>query len=183
MLRPFEEHEDVLFSAPQCWTFDGRLYEGMRTRVRDRFGLIQGMCRVPGHEDLAGHPDLTAAAGPILAVDRRRFLEVGGYDPIYFPGRIEDLDLGFRGWMAGYRGYYVPGSVAYHHGFGTFDSVLGMARSDRLARRNTLIFMWKNTAGARLLAHLLWLSRSVSGANCCAVDSTPARPWLRPPRG
>ena len=32
-----------------------------------------------------------------------------------------------------------------------------MARSDRLARRNTLIFMWKNTAGARLLAALAWL--------------------------
>ena len=48
------------------------------------------------------------------------FLGLGGYDPIYFPGRIEDLDLGFRGWMAGYRGYYVPESVAYHWGFGTF---------------------------------------------------------------
>ena len=69
-------------------------------------------------------PDETAAAGPVLAVDRRRFLELGGYDPIYFPGRIEDLDLGFRGWMAGYRGYYVPESVAYHWGFGTFASAV-----------------------------------------------------------
>jgi GT2 family glycosyltransferase len=115
------------------------------------------MCRVPGHEAVVGLPDLTAAAGPVLAVHRRRFLEVGGYDPIYFPGRIEDLDLGFRGWMAGYRGYYVPESVAYHRGFGTFEAELGLARSDRIAQRNSLIFMWKNTAGARLLAHLGWL--------------------------
>jgi N-acetylglucosaminyl-diphospho-decaprenol L-rhamnosyltransferase len=157
LLRPFDDHDDALFTAPMCWTFDGRTYEGMRTRVRTRFGLVQGMCRVPGHENLVGTADLTAAAGPVLAVDRRRFLEIGGYDPIYFPGRIEDLDLGFRGWMAGYRGYYVPESVAYHRGFGTFESELGMARSDRLARRNTLIFMWKNTAGVRLLTHLLWL--------------------------
>jgi GT2 family glycosyltransferase len=157
LLRPFDEHDDVLFTAPLCWTFDGRTYEGMRTRVCTRFGLVQGMCRVPGHEEVVGFPDLTAAAGPVLAVDRRRFLEIGGYDPIYFPGRIEDLDLGFRGWMAGFRGYYVPESVAYHRGFGTFESELGLARSDRLARRNTLIFTWKNTAGARLLAHLLWL--------------------------
>jgi GT2 family glycosyltransferase len=115
------------------------------------------MCRVPGHEEVVGLKDLTAAAGPVLAVHRHRFLEIGGYDPIYFPGRIEDIDLGFRGWMAGYRGYYVPGSVAYHHGFGTFHKELGLGRSDRLARRNTLLFIWKNTAGARLLAHLLWL--------------------------
>jgi GT2 family glycosyltransferase len=164
LLRPFEERDDVLFTAPQCWTFDGQTYEGMRTRVRTRFGLVQGMCRVPGHEQVVGFPDLTAAAGPVLAVDRRRFLAIGGYDPIYFPGRIEDLDLGFRGWMAGYRGYYVPESVAYHHGFGTFESELGLARSDRLARRNTLIFTWKNTAGSRLLAHLLWLPIRLAAA-------------------
>ena len=126
----------------------------------------------------------------MLAVDRRRFLEIGGYDPIYFPGRIEDLDLGFRGWMAGYRGYYVPESVAYHQGFGTFESELGMARSDRLARRNTLIFMWKNTAGARLLAHLLWLPIRLGATlvrgrfDFAAADDrgpAPARPrcWRR----
>ena len=91
--------------------------------------------------------DLTAAAGPVLAVDRRKFLELGGYDPIFFPGRIEDLDLGFRGWMAGYRGYYVPESVAFHRGFGTFEPQLGKGRCDELASRNTLIFMWKNTSG------------------------------------
>jgi N-acetylglucosaminyl-diphospho-decaprenol L-rhamnosyltransferase len=157
LLRAFEEHDDALFSAPLCWAFDGRTYEGMRTRVRMRYGLVQGMCRVPGFEQTVNTAGETAAAGPVLAVDRRRFLELGGYDPIYFPGRIEDLDLGFRGWMAGYRGYYVPESIAYHWGFGTFASELGMARSQRLASRNTLIFMWKNTSGARLLAHLLWL--------------------------
>ena len=109
---------------------------------------------MPGFERVLDRPDLTAAAGPVLAVDRRKFLELGGYDPIFFPGRIEDLDLGFRGWMAGYRGYYVPESVAFHQGFGTFEPQLGKGRCDELASRNTLIFMWKNTSGARLLAHL-----------------------------
>ena len=157
LLRPFEEHDDALFSAPLCWTFDGRTYEGMRTRVRMHYGLVQGMCRVPGFEKALNQADETAAAGPVLAVDRRRFLQLGGYDPIYFPGRIEDLELGFRGWMAGYRGYYVPESIAYHWGFGTFASELGMTHSRWLASRNTLIFMWKNTSGARLFAHLFWL--------------------------
>jgi GT2 family glycosyltransferase len=157
LLAVFQTHDDALFSAPLCWTFDGRTYEGMRTRVRTRYGLVQGMCRVPGFEQVIAKPDLTAAAGPVLAIHRRRFLALGGYDPIYFPGRIEDLDLGFRGWMAGYRGYYVPESVAFHQGFGTFEPELGQARCDLLARRNTLIFMWKNTSGARLLSHFFWL--------------------------
>jgi GT2 family glycosyltransferase len=164
LLRVFEDHDDVFFSAPCCWTFDGRTYEGMRTRVRSRFGLVQGMSRVPGFEEVIEREDLTAAAGPVLAVDRRRFLALGGYDPIYFPGRIEDLDLGFRSWMAGFRGYYVPQSVAYHKGWGTFEPQLGKDRCDELASRNTLLFMWKNTGGARLLLHLLWLPIRFGGS-------------------
>jgi N-acetylglucosaminyl-diphospho-decaprenol L-rhamnosyltransferase len=157
LLAVFEDHDDALFSAPLCWAFDGRTYEGMRTRVRSRFGIIQGMCRVPGFERVLDQGDLTAASGPVLAVDRRRFLALGGYDPIYFPGRIEDLDLGFRGWMAGYQGYYVPEAVAYHQGFGSFGPQLGEAVCNALASRNSLIFTWKNISGARLLSHFLWL--------------------------
>jgi GT2 family glycosyltransferase len=157
LVRAVAEHPDALFAAPQCWTFDGRVYEGMRTRVRTRFGLVQGMCRVPGHEALVGLPDLTAAAGPVLAVDRHKFLVLGGYDQVYFPGRVEDLDLGFRGWMAGWRGYYVPESRASHRGFGSFGPAFGRAGCDRLAVRNTLIFAWKNLSGRRLAEHLVWV--------------------------
>lgn len=157
MVAAFVEHDDALFSAPLCWTFDGREYEGMRTRVRTRFGMVQGMCRVPGFEEVAARPDLTASAGPVLAVDRAKFLAIGGYDPLYFPGRIEDLDLGFRGWMAGWRGYYVPQAVAYHRGFGAFGPAFGPDGCDRLAARNTLLFAWKNLSGRRLAGHLAWL--------------------------
>lgn len=148
---------DALFSAPLCWDFDGILYEGMRTRVRTRFGLVQGMARVPGHEEARAIPDLTASAGPVLAVDRAKFVSLGGYDRLYFPGRIEDLDLGFRGWMAGYSGYYVPESIAYHRGFGSFGPAFGTTGCDELAARNSLLFAWKNLSGPRLLEHLAWL--------------------------
>ena len=147
----------ALFAAPLCWGFDGQTYEGMRTRVTMRRGLVDGRCRVPGHLEAADRPDLTASAGPVLAVDRRKFLALGGYDPVYLPGRIEDLDLGFRGWMAGYRGLYVPASVAYHRGFASFGPAFGARGCDRLAARNTLLFAWKNLAGRRLAVHLAWL--------------------------
>jgi GT2 family glycosyltransferase len=157
LVRAFDHHDDTLFTAPLCWAFDGQVYEGMRTRVRTRYGLVQGMCRVPGHEKVLDQPALTAAAGPVLAIDRCKFLAIGGYDPLYFPGRIEDLDLGFRGWMAGWRGYYVPESVAYHRGFGSFGPQVGPEACDRLAARNTLLFAWKNLSGRRLASHLAWL--------------------------
>ena len=157
LLDALVTNENCLFAAPLCWTFDGREYEGMRTRVRTRFGLVQGMSRVPGFERHVHRPDRTAAAGPVLAVDRRKFLALGGYDPVYFPGRIEDLDLAYRGWMAGWAGLYVPASVAYHKGFGSFGPAFGRSGCDTLAARNTMIFAWKNLSGRRLAAHLAWL--------------------------
>ncbi len=157
LLKSLEVHPDALFSAPQCWTFDGQTYEGMRTRVRMRFGLIQGLCRVPGFEASVTTADLTASAGPILAVNRQRFLELGGYDPLYFPGRIEDLDLGFNAWMRGWKGYYVPESLAYHKGFASFEPAFGQGGCDLLAARNSLLFAWKNLTGLRLIQHAAWL--------------------------
>ncbi len=105
----------------------------------------------------------------MLAVDRRKFLELGGYDPIYFPGRIEDLDLGFRGWMAGYRGYYVPESVAFHRGFGTFEPQLGKGRCDELASRNTLdLHVEEHQRGPAVGA----LSLAADPVGVCAVART-----------
>ena len=65
LLEPFARSDDAFFSAPLCWTFDGRTYEGMRTRVRSRFGLVQGMCRVPGARGRrpARRPDRGGRAG------------------------------------------------------------------------------------------------------------------------
>lgn len=150
-------HPDALFSAPFCLGFDNKTYEGMNTRVRYRFGLIQGVCRIPGYQTKMHSPGLTASAGPVLAVCRQKFLAIGGYDPIYFPGRIEDLDLGFRGWLRGWRGLYLPRSKAWHKGFGSFEPAFGTAGCDHLALRNTLIFTWRNIRGPRLFMHFLWL--------------------------
>lgn len=166
LLACLERSEDALFAAPQCWTVDGRVYEGMRTRVRSRFGLVQGLCRVPGHERTVEVGDATASSGPVLAVHRERFLRLGGFDPMYFPGRLEDLDLGFRGWMAGWKGYYVPESLAYHVGMASFGAAFGAAGCDRLAARNTFLFCWKNLSGARLKLHLAWMPPRLLHAAC-----------------
>ena len=156
LLDVFDRHADALFAAPAVLDVRRLALRGHADCAFGRGSVwCRGCLRVPGHEAVVDRPDLTAAAGPVLAVDRIKFLKLGGYDALFHPGRIEDLDLGFRAWMAGGRGYYVPESLAYHKGFGTFAPVLGDARCDGLAMRNTLIFTWKNLQGARLIAHLL----------------------------
>jgi GT2 family glycosyltransferase len=49
---------------------------------------------------------------------RSALLEVGGFDEDYFC-YVEDVDLGFRLRLAGFRCLYVPLSVAHHVGSGT----------------------------------------------------------------
>jgi GT2 family glycosyltransferase len=49
---------------------------------------------------------------------RSALLEMGGFDEDYFC-YVEDVDLGFRLRLAGYRCLYVPSSVAHHVGSGT----------------------------------------------------------------
>jgi N-acetylglucosaminyl-diphospho-decaprenol L-rhamnosyltransferase len=144
LVEPLLLEEKCFMTAPLCWLFDGQTYEGLQTAIRWRWGLIQAISDYPGYERVMHRPCLTASAGAVMAVDRRRFLELGGFDPLYLPGRLEDLDFAYRGYLAGYHARYVPAAVAYHKGEATFRRELGEERSTAIALRNTLLFHWKN---------------------------------------
>lgn len=145
-------------AAPLCWHIDGQTCEGFKTAVRWRWGLVQATGRFDGHERQVRKPGLTASAGAAMAVDRRRFLELGGFDPLYLPGRIEDLDFAYRGYLAGYHARYVPEAVCHHEGMATFGAVFGEQGCDHLALCNTLLFQWKN------LSHPAHRARQIAGA-------------------
>ena len=152
LLAPSVGRQACFMTAPLCWRFDGKTYEGFRTAVGWRWGLVQATALFPGYERALHRASLTASAGAALAVDRRLFLALGGFDALYLPGRIEDLDFCFRGYQLGYQARYVPTAIAYHRGQTTFDRELGHDASRFLALRNTLLFQWKNLRSPR---HLL----------------------------
>jgi len=177
LIRPQAEGESACFmTAPLCWRFDGRTYEGFKTAVGWRWGLVRATALFPGHGPAIRQPGLTASAGAALAVDRDRFAELGGFDPLYLPGRLEDLDFAFRGYLAGYHARYVPQSVAYHLGMATFGEVFGPAGCDQLALRNTLLFQWKN------LRHPAHLARQLVGLPARLALDLLRAPWTEPGR-
>ncbi|OYV82797.1 MAG: hypothetical protein B7Z73_16790, partial [Planctomycetia bacterium 21-64-5] len=157
-------------TAPLCRLFDGQTYEGLQTALRWRRGLIQAVSDYPGYERVMHRPCLTASAGAVMAVDRRTFLELGGFDPLYLPGRLEDLDFAYRGYLAGYHARYVPDALAYHKGEATFRQEMGAVRSQALALRNTLLFHWKN------LRHPWHVARHLA-----SLPIRLACDWLRAP--
>jgi|GEM_PF-68312 len=131
-------------TAPRCRSWAGGEYEGLKTAVGWRRGLVQATSLYDGHQQHTQRPGLTASAGAVMAVDREVFLRLGGFAPLFLPGRLEDLDLAFRAYQQEYVAEYVPESVAFHIGQATFAREFGTAGCDHLALRNTLLFQWKN---------------------------------------
>jgi GT2 family glycosyltransferase len=157
LIAPLLESSSCFMSAPLCWRFDGKTYEGFKTAVRWRWGLVQATALFPGHKAGIHRTGLTASTGAVMAVDVGRFVELGGFDPLYLPGRLEDLDFALRGYQAGYHARYVPEAVAWHLGMATFAPVFGESGCERLALRNTLLLQWKN------LRHPLHVARQLIG--------------------
>jgi GT2 family glycosyltransferase len=109
-----------------------------------------------GHHLRAGHPvsagsthlqpTIFACAASML-VQRDVFIDVGGFDPDYF-AYFEDVDLGWRLWLFGYRVLYCPNAVVFHRGQGTV--ALTKAERKRLLERNALFTIFKNCSDETL---------------------------------
>ncbi len=99
----------------------------------------------------AGEPDSAAydderdvlfASGAAMVIDAEVYREVGGFDESYFMF-FEDVDLGWRLWLLGYRVRYVPASLVYHRHHATM-SRFRPWRHDYLLERNALFTVFKN---------------------------------------
>ncbi|MGI8586980.1 MAG: glycosyltransferase family 2 protein [Chloroflexia bacterium] len=96
-----------------------------------------------------GDPLLFASGGAML-IRRDVFREVGGFDTSFFI-YFEDVDLGWRLWVLGYRVVFAPGAVVYHKEGGTSGAKRAPShRRYRLFETNTLAAIVKNYEQANL---------------------------------
>jgi len=156
LVNVYEKKEDVFLVTAKSYLFDNS-YEGGRSIPVMKFGLFSMICRFPNYEHSINKFGYTFAAG-FGAFDRKKFLELGGYDDLYLPGRMEDADLMLRAWKRGWKCYYEPSSTLYHMGAKSFNKRFGERGTMEIAHRNTFLFMWKNMDGLRYWAtHFLFL--------------------------
>jgi GT2 family glycosyltransferase len=157
LIEKFEEDPATFLVAPRVMSFDGRSIEAVDTRAGIRYGMFWADARYPGHESRTMLPSNTFASG-FGAFSTQKFNALGGYDPRYLPGIMEDADLCLRAARAGYHLYYEPRSVVYHMGQASFKKAFSELKRETLAYRNTFLFMWKHYSGMRFWAeHLLFL--------------------------
>lgn len=103
--------------------------------------------------------------GGSTAFDRRKFLELGGFDHLLAPFYLEDTDLGFLAWKRGWKVLYQSASHVWHEHRGTIGKNFKRAYIENTIRKNLLLFCWKNIHEPRRLAeHLLatWVGVLVS---------------------
>lgn len=110
---------------------------------------FNGMGFQPGFEAPIDSPEardypeeLLFACGGAMLIRREVFLGAGGFDEDYF-AYYEDVDLGWRLWVLGYRVLFCPEAVSYHRHNGT-SGRFDWRKKVVLFERNAMFSVFKN---------------------------------------
>ncbi len=153
-------------------TFDGHAFQkGFRYPVGSR------------DEPSAGDEILFACGGNMIS-RRVRLMELGAFDDDFF-AYLEDVDFGWRTWIAGYRVLFEPNAVV-RHASSTTSNRLGDFERGVLFERNALQTAMKNyenlaeAGGAVFFAYLHRLHHYATTRNPRASELR--RPFGKPKR-
>jgi GT2 family glycosyltransferase/glycosyltransferase involved in cell wall biosynthesis len=184
------------FSDEKVFAVACQIFFTDSNKLREETGLTQGWwqqgaLRVRHRIDPAirdVYPCFYGGGGS-CAFDRRKFLELGGFDPLLAPFYLEDTDLGYLAWKRGWKVLYQPRSVVYHEHRGTIGKRFSGEYIQSVLKKNFLLFTWKNIHEWRRLcghffstwagAMLSWLfGDSPERASLSGIG----RAWLQLPR-
>jgi len=87
---------------------------------------------------------ILSARGASMMVRKESFWDLGGFDKKFFAS-YEDVDLGWRAWLWGYKIVLVPNSVVYHKGGQTVEKILPEIRFHGV--KNSLVIRLTNFEG------------------------------------
>jgi O-antigen biosynthesis protein len=152
------------FTDDQVFAVSCQIFFSDLARLREETGLTQGWwedgaLRVRHRID-TGISDLYPCfygGGGSCAFDRKKFLELGGFDSLLAPFYLEDTDLGYMAWKRGWKVLYQPKSVVYHEHRGTIGKSFTESEIQAVLKKNYILFCWKNIHEWRkLVSHLFF---------------------------
>ncbi len=113
LVSPIARGECVATTA-KMYSWDGKLMNSAGGGMNFHgIGVQRGYLEDPGPEYDWPRKTLFACGGA-MAMDARAYAELGGFDEEFF-AYYEDVDLGWRTWIAGHEVIYTPDAVCYHH--------------------------------------------------------------------
>ena len=149
------------FSDESVFAVSCQIFLSDPDKRREETGLTQGWWHDGGlkvsHREDDAVTDLYPCfygGGGSCAFDKRKFLELGGFDELLAPFYLEDTDLGYMAWKRGWKVLYQPQSLVYHEHRGTIGKKFSNAEIQAALKKNFLLFCWKNIHDwQRLIAH------------------------------
>jgi glycosyltransferase involved in cell wall biosynthesis len=113
LVAPLVRKECIATTA-KMWSWDGKVLNSAGGGMNFHgLGIQRGYNEPP--QPAFDVPIKTLfACGGAMAMDAEVFRRIGGFDGEFF-AYYEDVDLGWRTWLAGYEVHYVPTSECWHH--------------------------------------------------------------------
>jgi glycosyltransferase involved in cell wall biosynthesis len=149
------------FAQPDIFAVTSQIFNYDQSKAREEtgktFGTLVFGCVYVGHtqptekDRRREYVPVFYAGGGSSAYHREKFLALGGFNEIYNPGYVEDADLSYRAWKAGYRVLFSPASKVVHKHRSTNATKLGNRKIDYLISRNLFVLFWQNITSPRLL--------------------------------
>src|SRR5450830_385886 len=143
LLRPIYGSSEVICSGSKVISLDGKNIDfagGMINFEGKGFQIYYGLAVEKDIHNLERY--LPFVNGGAMLIKKDIFLEAGGFDEDFF-AYYEDVDLGWRLWVLGYRIVFSPNSIVYHVHHGTSRN-FSEDKLRYLKERNSLISIFKN---------------------------------------
>lgn len=140
LVKPCLAQPDVVCTAAKILDWDGQRVDFVSSAMN--FHAFAFQRNIGDQDTYHEQRPLLFACGGAMLIQRDIFLDSGGFDEDYFI-YFEDLDLGWRLWLMGFRVMFVPTAMVYHRLHATMNAFSDF-RKWVLFERNALITLLKN---------------------------------------
>ena len=174
------------FQRPDTFAVTAQIFFWDAEQRREETGLTRGgfvrgqlwlTHDLPEDDDWVTYPAVLYAGGGSTAYDRGKFLAMGGFDPLYHPFYVEDVDLSYRAWRRGWPSVFAPRARVLHKHRGTIGRHFDRRYILDIVERNKLLFTWSNVSDPVIL-----VSNAVTHSLQLATGALHGKLNLRPTR-
>jgi GT2 family glycosyltransferase len=159
LYEALEADPTAFAAAPRYLDFEGA-YNGGMHRCGRRFATVWAGPNYPGAEAESFLPGVTLYNANGL-FRRDRFVELGGFDPLFAPVYWEDTDLCAKAWGRGWPTLYVPASLIHHKASATARRLFSDHSRHTLGYRNAALWLLVHAPTAEVLKALAWMPLAI----------------------
>jgi glycosyltransferase involved in cell wall biosynthesis/GT2 family glycosyltransferase len=142
LLRPFETVPELFCSTAQIFLPEGRRREETgKTVMNPRAGVMEFPVRCDIPLEGEDHSYVLYGSGGCSVYDAAKLEALGGFDEVYQPAYVEDLDLGVRAWVRGWPSVYCAAARVLHEHRATTSRYFSAEDLDRALEVNYVQFL------------------------------------------